>query len=537
MSESSERLFRALSEIDEAKIDEAAPAEGKKQFQWKRWAAIAAALALVIGAGSYVLPRLGGNAGSAGAGAAGADGASTFMAYAGPVFPLTLRDADNSITAEREITLDFAPWVPVWWTNEEEADRDGYTPEQRQETLDMYNEWYPEGGRWRSSSDIRVTDTYTLTNTAAEDKTVSVLYPFAGSLRDVEKQRPILTADGQQLESVLHAGAYSGGFSGAGGPESEGRWNLARLNSWEGYKTLMEGGGYQYQRSAFEDYPDLSGVPAVVYEFTDPQGTGGEAPSIRAEFQLDYDRTTVLSWGFNGGEFDQEGGWMGMGFFIPESWEYNDSRYLIILGNDVGEMTIQGYENLGCEPDEKIEASVNVRRYETSLEGILRDVARERYRWEDEPNADFEMFFGLMKENLTAYGVLSDDPAERYDENRLDNLDFNYMDRVFYLDAQVTVPAGGSVTLTAEIIKEGSYDFYCAHTENRGVYGYDMVTRLGSNLTCTAQTAVLEDRGQIEIVRQNFGFDLEGGVRQVALDQAQEHYYLEVKGREGRLDK
>ena len=55
------------------------------------------------------------------------------------------------------------------------------------------------------------------------------------------------------------------------------------------------------------------------------------------------------------------------------------------------------------------------------------------------------------------------------------------------------------------------------------------MTELGSNLACTAQTATLADRGFIDIVRQNFGFDLENGVNTVMLDQAQEHYYLEVR--------
>ena len=49
--------------------------------------------------------------------------------------------------------------------------------------------------------------------------------------------------------------------------------------------------------------------------------------------------------------------------------------------------------------------------------------------------------------------------------------------------------------------------------------GYDMVTGLGSNLIFTRQTASLEDRGQIEIVRQNFGFDIENGVNEVELDR------------------
>ena len=104
------------------------------------------------------------------------------------------------------------------------------------------------------------------------------------------------------------------------------------------------------------------------------------------------------------------------------------------------------------------------------------------------------------------------------------------MDRVFYLEAEITVPAGGSVRLTAEMTKEGSFDYYCAHTKNQGVYGYDLTTRLGSNLSCTGQQAAIKDRGMIEIVRQNFGFDLKNGVKTVDLDPAQEHYYLEVRG-------
>ena len=77
--------------------------------------------------------------------------------------------------------------------------------------------------------------------------------------------------------------------------------------------------------------------------------------------------------------------------------------------------------------------------------------------------------------------------------------------------------------------KDPSYDHYCAATENNGVSGYDLVTALGSNLTITKQTARLEDRGQIEIVRQNFGFDIANGIDEVSLDLNVPHYYLEVK--------
>ena len=546
MSDKSERLFQAMNDIGEDKIDEAAEAVTKKKLHWRRWTALAASLALVVGAGGYFLSRtMGGGAASGGAGGSGSDGASTFMAYAGPVFPLTLKEENADITAERNITLDFQPWVRVWWSNEEEAAaRQDLTEAERQEVLKDYNEWFPEGGYWKSSTDILVTDSYVLTNAADVDQAVTVLYPFVSSLRDLEKDTPVLTADGEKLETNLHAGGYSGGFMRVVGgdlvtEESAGSLNLDQLNSWEEYKALLLDG--TYQAKALGDYPDLSGIPAVVYQFTDPWGpeadedAGIPNPSIQVTFEMDYDRTTVLSYGFHSMSRDEENHFMGQGFSIREEWEknYGEPYYLIVLGDDVENLAFQGYVTGGWNTQETVEAGVTVRRYETDLDAVLREVTQMMYRdyrenQETGGGADFEMYYGLLCEYLTSYGLLSEQPAQRYDTGWLWNNDVASVDRVFYLEAEVNVPAGQSVKLTAEMTKEPSYDFYCAHTENQGVCGYDLVTKLGSNLACTAQTATLEDRGQIEIVRQNFGFDLENGIKTVALDPDQEHYYLEV---------
>lgn len=547
MSKRSERLFAALSEIDEQKIDEAAPKDRTSRFQWKKWGVLAAALAVVIGAGSYILPRLGmgGSAGNGGAGGAGIDVASTFMSYAGPVFPLALKEADSSLTAKREITLDFAPWVPVWWSNEEEADsREDVTQEVRQEILDNYNEWYPEGGRWKSSTDIQVTDAYTLTNTSDEDRTVSVLYPFSSSLHELWRRQPVLTAEGSELETTLHAGGYTGGFQGVDGGGGEQMLNLDQVNSWEEYKSLLLDG--RYQDTALGDFPDLSDIPVTVYRFFDSYGpeanekAGYPNPSIRAYFDLDYDKTTVLSYGFHAGRFDSEGGHMIQGFSIRQPGEpwYGRPYFLIVVGDDIRNLTTGAYVTGGTDDDTKEldNAGVSVERYTSDLETALRRAAELMYSswsWEDGLGnryfPEFEMYFGLLKEFICSYGVLSDSGVERYHTGWLEELDVVNVDRVFYLETEVTIPAGGSVTLAAEMRKAGSYDFYCAQTENRGIYGYDLVTRLGSNLNCRSQTATLEDRGQIEIIRQNFGFDLENGVKKVTLDPDQEHYYLEVK--------
>ncbi|MGI6526038.1 MAG: hypothetical protein ACOX25_01350 [Caldicoprobacterales bacterium] len=50
----------------------------------------------------------------------------------------------------------------------------------------------------------------------------------------------------------------------------------------------------------------------------------------------------------------------------------------------------------------------------------------------------------------------------------------NTLDRVFYLEFPITVPAGGSITITADMHKEPSYDFYCSGSDNKGIQGYDM---------------------------------------------------------------
>ena len=71
--------------------------------------------------------------------------------------------------------------------------------------------------------------------------------------------------------------------------------------------------------------------------------------------------------------------------------------------------------------------------------------------------------------------------------------------------------------------------YHGGDSENWRDYGYDLVTRLGSNLTFTAQRAALVNTEWMEIVGQNFGFDPENGVTAVELDPAQEHYYLDVR--------
>lgn len=542
-----ETLYDALTNVKDALVEEAASPSlsAQKQVNWLKWGSIAAAVVLVLGAGGWWTLshwRLG--ASSAGCGGH-EDGSTVFMSYAGPVFPLTALEGGEGLTAERHLTYDFSPWIKTWWSNEDEANsRAGLTEEERQEVLDNYNEWYPEGGRWQSSTDLLVTDAYSLQNPTAEDKTVKLLYPFVSSLQELEEDVPTLTADGEKLDTVLHAGGYSGGFEAPGGSDDTGLLlNLAQLNSWEQYKALLSDG--RYLDAALGDFPDLSSIPVIVYKFTDAYGPerGNDAPTIQAGFDLNYDRTTVLTYGFNGGSRDWESGRMIREFFIPQpGWrDYGDPNFLFILGDDIQNLTTGGYVTGGSDPNTKKlddgSWGVDVERYETDLESALRETAELMYgidRWFEDGDGtirrpDFDLYFGLMKEFLYSYGPLSADGPARYGTGMLEELDFLNVDRVFYLERSVTIPAGESTEVTAHIRKDASFDFYCAHTENQGIYGYDMVTKLGSTLDFTSQSAKTLHTDGLEIVRQNYGFDWAGGVNEVELDQSVEHYYLEVR--------
>lgn len=489
--------------------------------KFRPWMGVCAALAVVVLGGAWLMTNVGLGGSSAGGG--GHDEASTFMSYAGPVFPLTLAEENDSITAQRDVALDFSPWEPV--------EVDGHT---------------------RRSDHILVTDSYTLTNHSAEDQTVTFLYPFASALHQLGESMPTLQADGTELETTLRVGAYSGGFEGVWdgtlGGDPEGSVNLDYAESWEDYKALLSDG--TYLSNALGEGPSVSGIPVTVYAFTDPysppedEEAGIPNPSLQARFDLDYDKTVVLSWGFHSGHYDQENGTMIQGFSIPQPGERGygeETYYLLVVGEDIRNLTTGGYVTGGADPDTPAleGCGVTVERYESDLDTMLRTILTpywEDREWEDvygnlSWKIDFELWYRTFLEYLLSYGLLSPHTAERYGAGWLADIagDVSVVDRVCWLEGEVTIPAGGSVSLTAAMTKEASYDYYCAHTENQGIKGYDLVTRLGSNLTCTAQTATLEDRGLIEIVRQNFGFDLENGVNTVDLDPETEHYYLEVK--------
>ncbi len=506
MNERSLRLLTSIGEIGPDLAEEAAGEMGQKSKKKRGRRALfatlgsVAAAAVLIVAGFYLIPT--GHSG--GFGVDSQDGPGSYVFYEGPILPLTLREEDGSISAQRTVTLDFSGW---------DEDR----------------------------AEMRVLDSYVLTNTSGEDRTVDVLYPFIERFYDVAGKRPKLWLGGQELETSLIAGYYAGGYEGAwegtiGGDENEGSVNMNYPDSWEDYRDLLADGGYF--DAAVSPYPDFTGVTAYVYDLYDPwytlaEGQEATSPVLRLGFDLDFSKTRLLhTGGFSGWTVDQKAGYMEYLYHIPRAtaaaYQDDGRRTLIAVGEDPGEPKLQGFTSTQ-DSAQPMEAGATVTRREVDLEAYLRALAQEAYAGYDglEGRPDFETVFGQFKLWLITDGPLAPEPRERYVDGELRFSEAASLDRVMWLEAKITVPANGSVTLTAELTKEGSSNPYASRHSIAGASEYELATRVGSCLTFTGQSATLEDAGKVELVRQNFGFDPEKG--QKTVDLTEEIYFLAVR--------
>ena len=358
-----ERLFRALGLVDPALVEEALTAR-RRAVPWRRWGALAACLALVIGFGWLAAGGFGGYgsgmSGGADSGSSGGDSAASgspggpgensgggaggvedgiaFLSYAGPVLPLSTVEAAAGLTAERTVAWDFAQGA------------------------------YPDGEprQWGAE----VTDAYVLRNTTEAEITVTALYPFAGNFSELADTLPAVTVDGEAVEPSLHAGPYSGGFQPTFGAETPDTMNLADLDGWTGYKALLESGAYREQ--ALGPYPVLD-IPVTVYEFSDFEAPheAYQAATQAVSFPIGPGRTTVLTYGFNGMESD--GDFRRYSYFVPDGMRNEaEVKLLIVLGEDIGDYVLQGYQDGGCDPGEEIGGvSCTVTRSGTTLDAAL----------------------------------------------------------------------------------------------------------------------------------------------------------------------
>lgn len=447
------------------------------------------------------------------------DGSTLFMSYEGPVFPLSALYDTDGITATRNIVLDFSNFG---------------TGRARPESYRFY-------------SDIFIFDNYVLTNVSGTDRVLQLIYPFAGSFSEYGRFLPVVSKNGIAVSPQLLAGTYSGSFVGF--EDGDGLFiNLGLLDSWQDYYALLSDG--KYLQRVLGDTHALN-YPVIVYEFTDITADfyASVNPTLAVGFTLDYDRTTVLSYGFHGASFEPDNQFMRQGFSVPRGGFYDENQIfkLIILGDDISDINMQGYANGGWHPgQEREDISALMTRRETTLCDVLgelvagfaairssvNDPSASIFDFYDIPaETAYEMFLRAVSELLFDYGMLSDEVASRYEMGWLADMFWEVfvMPRVLYLSFDVPILDGESVQINFDMVKAGSFDFFTKGSSNQGLYGYDIVTTLGSAFSFIEQSVRLEGGEYVEIVRQNFGFEPDGDSFFVNLSQYHPRYFIEVR--------
>ena len=475
-----EKMYHGITNIREDLVEEAEHHRFRsKKRVLKRALTVAACFVLVIGL-SYggVLLWLFGGAHTGGT----AYNDRQYMAYEGPVFPLTMLENDGSLMAKRHLTYDFTGKAGAY-----------------------------------DFPDALILDAYTLINTSNEDMTYRFAYPFVASINTTKEYIPSILE--YNIQTELHIGRYAGGYEGVWGAyDPEGTVNLDHISSWTEYRALLSDG--TYMQDAFKEFPEMD-QPVVIYEISNMQAHGeGASPTLK--FSCEHDPTAVTSFalGTRGGSYDTKKGKFSYHF----SLDADEVGYVFVIGGDLSTHSTQGYENGGCDKGEELDITATI----TRKEGILGEVLFDLLFAEWDGTFSSDVAFGVFAEMMYTNGFLAENPAERYRIDLSSLLsDARNVDRVMYLTFELTVPAGESKDITLLMQKAPSMDFAGKYKTR---YGFDMVTRLGTNITFTEQKAkIVLDTEKYEFADQNFGFDLETGIFEVTLSLDTEHYYMDIR--------
>lgn len=453
--------------------------------------------------------------------------------YTPPVFPLTADSDTTGITAGREITFDLSG-TPI--------------------PGDL-KEW---SGNIDEVGAYTLHDSYTLTNTADEDRTLTLLYPFKSSMGDLLSNPddwdsatvneaipsfiPAVKVNGETAETTLIAGDYCGKFTSAGYPSGDDKSNLD--DAWESdwYYDLLKDGSYL--KEALAEPPDIT-EPVVVYRIYDCETTYDTVANdtfVTAEGSFTLEKDAKADVFGNDRSYVQKGLKITFGFIVNNRGVNSDfDRYIIVRGGDIKDLKLRGYymdRSKNYERTETDEVTYKVERYETTYGEILPDLIMSEVMHNDNMrHVKYAYEQGALTEKticdaalkfMQKYGMLAENPIERYEWwGSFDELfDAVCVERIIYAQFDVTIPAGGSITVSAEQKRYADMDFDRINDGNVSNYGLVFFTSLGSTLDIVSQTVTAEGIENTRITDQNVGFDTESGLLSVETDMSEAVYFV-----------
>ena len=411
---------------------------------------------------------------------------------AGPIMPITFAQENRNITASRELTYDFG--------DVEKADK-GYVP---------------------------VKDAYVLNNTSGQEQTVTYYYPYVTDIQELSLHMPKVYVDGQEKELNVSGGVYWGTDS----------YGMAKM-----FSPYVSTDEYCYMTGDMKPVEDmlqeeLLNQTVIVYEFEnlDSGNVSGEAGMYSASFKVTDPNKVFMSDMF---DMTYDGDCVKVSFALNQSEGQKPAIYF--MDGEPTEYEEQGYCYTDMtEANRSDEVTAKRNKYETTMKDVLMDMVTERMQSVDkETGANDELsslyYNRAAKMFCVMYCWKNDGVITPEDDIFYAACisDIAYMvwdyESLYILSDTITIPAGESVTLDLEYVKQGAHQTYEPQEELRDHYCYDNMPNLGTNVKFTSQKAAIEESGNIRIKDQNYGFDLEKGVKAVELALDAERYYMIVK--------
>jgi len=381
--------------------------------------------------------------------------------YAGPVLPLTVWGGE--LTAVRTVTVDFSRAMMA-----------------------------------------AVTDRYEVTNETDTAQTVTLLYPFAGRFTSPAEVIPTLTINGDPLQTELTAGDYAAFFQNTDGRVAktpEEMWNLGGCQYASDYGEYLQNEAYLL--GALEE-PMLPQDPIVIYTAEPP-----EAAATTGDFSCTVpEGVTIWAYGYRSvsGEGDRHTyAFMKLNGYPSE---------LVVLGGDVSE----------------IDTALPYTRSETTLGAYLPTLTAYPIRYQTGYERIADCTGDALKIRtaarwLAAYGPFGTTPAIRYHMITDIFEDLWNADRIFFLTAEITVPAGETVTVEAAMRKEASFEYGTTAEQ------YELYLWEPRGLTLSAQLLNLEGIEDLTITsRETVTIPLDfGRTTDIDLQTGQDSIWLKIQ--------
>lgn len=470
MKSKAEKMYDAVTGIDERFLEEAEAHPARTGRAWVRWVAAAAVLVLVVGLGSQIWLK---NHGPASTGDGGAPNDGYYSIYAGPVLPMTALGDLDGLTATRAVTYDFSAY--------QKEDNPG---------------------------SAMVTDRYVLTNYTDREKTLTLCYPVSGHLSDRTLSSLSFTVDGAPITPDFHLGHGI-------------QQTKDNTLSWNEYRELLDRPGNLESSLAAE--PELN-QSAIVYSLAETVSGEKAEEQLTLRFRVDPAKTGIFATGFTNYSLDEQTGDVTISFHVDRrAAAAQEPCTLVLVGGDLENPELDGADHSAAE-------AWRLDRQEATLAAAM--------------EADLIWITGdkditLSQTDRAAVARLLEDGGLPTLQNMpCEGLDFVgaltsaalSQSRVMYETVEITVPAGGSVSVVACFEKEASYRT-ADSAQQGGEEGYDLVTRAGSELRFEAQSASVTGLDRVEIADNNFGFDPEKGITAVELDPETPCYWMHLRAK------